>query len=83
MPNIYQAYMNPSYVVYGACTRGCDVDGYKVPQGPQKLLDNGDFGATWEHSPKVKAHYLKFSNVSVQMRYSSITPYYPLATSQF
>ncbi|CAL8990572.1 unnamed protein product [Prunus brigantina] len=30
--------------------RDCGVEGYKGPQGPQKLLDNGDFGlATWEH----------------------------------
>ncbi|PQQ01144.1 hypothetical protein Pyn_23122 [Prunus yedoensis var. nudiflora] len=42
--------MNPSHVVYGACTRDCGVEGYGGPQGPRKLLDNGDFGlATWEH----------------------------------
>ncbi|ONI29368.1 hypothetical protein PRUPE_1G195200 [Prunus persica] len=28
----------------------CGVEGYGGPQGPRKLLDNGDFGlATWEH----------------------------------
>ncbi|PQM33850.1 hypothetical protein Pyn_02646 [Prunus yedoensis var. nudiflora] len=42
--------MNPSHVVYGACTRDCGVESYGDPQGPRKLLDNGDFGlATWEH----------------------------------
>ncbi|CAL9017581.1 unnamed protein product [Prunus brigantina] len=30
--------------------RDCGVEGYGGPQGPQKLLDNGDFGlATLEH----------------------------------
>ncbi|PQQ14168.1 hypothetical protein Pyn_38774 [Prunus yedoensis var. nudiflora] len=37
------AHMNPSHVVHGACTRDCGVEGYGGPQGPQKLLDNGDF----------------------------------------
>ncbi|PQQ11158.1 hypothetical protein Pyn_38953 [Prunus yedoensis var. nudiflora] len=42
--------MNPSHVVYGTCTRDCGVEGYGGPQGPRKLLDNGDFGLTiWEH----------------------------------
>ncbi|KAI5338729.1 hypothetical protein L3X38_018001 [Prunus dulcis] len=42
--------MNPSYVVYGVCMRDCGVEGYGSPQGPRKLLDDGDFGlATWEH----------------------------------
>ncbi|CAL9010547.1 unnamed protein product [Prunus brigantina] len=50
MPITYQAHMNPSHVVYGACMRDCGVEGYEGPQGPWKLLDNGDFGlATWEH----------------------------------
>ncbi|CAL2227347.1 unnamed protein product [Prunus armeniaca] len=42
--------MNSSHMVYGACTRDCGVEGYGGPQGPRKLLDNGDLGlATWEH----------------------------------
>ncbi|CAL9024523.1 unnamed protein product [Prunus brigantina] len=42
--------MNLSHVVYGVCTRDCVVEGYGGPQGPRKVLDNGDFGlATWEH----------------------------------
>ncbi|PQM39701.1 hypothetical protein Pyn_10984 [Prunus yedoensis var. nudiflora] len=46
----YQAHMNPSYFVYEACTKDCGVEGYEGPQGPQKLLDNRDFGlVTWEH----------------------------------
>ncbi|PQP99802.1 hypothetical protein Pyn_19437 [Prunus yedoensis var. nudiflora] len=46
----YQAHMNPSHVVYGACMRDCGVEGYGGSQDPRKLLDNGDFGlATWEH----------------------------------
>ncbi|PQM43064.1 hypothetical protein Pyn_17126 [Prunus yedoensis var. nudiflora] len=46
----YQAHMNLSHVVYGTCTRDFGVEGYGGPQGPQKLLDNGDFGlATWEN----------------------------------
>ncbi|KAI5318295.1 hypothetical protein L3X38_038003 [Prunus dulcis] len=50
MPITYQAHINPSHVVYRTCMRDCDVEGYEGPQGPQKLLDNGDFGlATWEH----------------------------------
>ncbi|PQP98463.1 hypothetical protein Pyn_34850 [Prunus yedoensis var. nudiflora] len=50
MPITYQAHMNPTHVVYGACMRDCGVEGYRGPQGPRKLLDNGDFGlATWEH----------------------------------
>ncbi|PQQ16207.1 hypothetical protein Pyn_17043 [Prunus yedoensis var. nudiflora] len=61
----YQAHMNPSHVVYEVCMRDCGMEGYGGPQGPHKLLDNGDFGlATWEHqrSTKVQAHYLEFSN---------------------
>ncbi|PQQ16431.1 hypothetical protein Pyn_11063 [Prunus yedoensis var. nudiflora] len=73
MPITYQAHMNPSDVVYGACTRYCGVEGYRGPQGPRKLLDNGDFSlTTW--STKIQAHYLKFSNVGKQMRYFSSTP---------
>ncbi|PQQ11042.1 hypothetical protein Pyn_25541 [Prunus yedoensis var. nudiflora] len=46
----YQAHMNPSHVVYGACMRNCGVEGYEGSQGPRKLLDNGAFRlSTWEH----------------------------------
>ncbi|PQQ19818.1 hypothetical protein Pyn_28697 [Prunus yedoensis var. nudiflora] len=55
MPITYQALVNPSHVVYGAYTRDCGVEGYGGPQGPQKLLDNGDFGlATYLGAPKSK-----------------------------
>ncbi|PQQ14288.1 hypothetical protein Pyn_19598 [Prunus yedoensis var. nudiflora] len=58
----YQVHMNPSHVVYGACTRDCGVKGYGGPQGPRKLLDNGDFGlATWEHqNPSPLLRVLQF-----------------------
>ncbi|CAL8163951.1 unnamed protein product [Prunus armeniaca] len=50
MPITYQAHINPSHVAYGACMRDCGVEGYGGPQGPWKLLDNGDFGlVVWEH----------------------------------
>ncbi|PQQ13653.1 hypothetical protein Pyn_30800 [Prunus yedoensis var. nudiflora] len=50
----YQAHMNPSHVVDGACTRDCGVEGYEGPQGPWKLLDNRDFRlATWEHQSPI------------------------------
>ncbi|PQM33351.1 hypothetical protein Pyn_18713 [Prunus yedoensis var. nudiflora] len=57
----YQAHMNPSHVVYGACMRDCGVEGYGGPQGPQKLLDNRDFGlAIWEHqSPSLLLEVLQ------------------------
>ncbi|PQQ17076.1 hypothetical protein Pyn_14782 [Prunus yedoensis var. nudiflora] len=58
----YQAHMNPSHVVYRACTRDCGVESYGGLQGPQKLLDNGDFGlVTWEHqSPSPLLRVLQF-----------------------
>ncbi|PQQ11202.1 hypothetical protein Pyn_13973 [Prunus yedoensis var. nudiflora] len=58
----YQTHMNPSHVVYGACTRDCGVEGYGGPQGPQKLLDNGDFGlAAWVHqSPSPLLRVLQY-----------------------
>ncbi|CAL2256911.1 unnamed protein product [Prunus armeniaca] len=63
MPITYQAHMNPSHVVYGACMRDCGVEGYGGPQGPWKLLDNGDFGlATWEHQSWFQHVFLPIGN---------------------
>ncbi|KAL6283794.1 hypothetical protein ACE6H2_014723 [Prunus campanulata] len=44
--------------------RDCGVEGYGDPQGPRKLLDNGDFGlATWEHqSPSLLLRVLQCGN---------------------
>ncbi|CAL9019660.1 unnamed protein product [Prunus brigantina] len=46
--------------------RDCGVEGYGGPQGPRKLLDNGDFGlATWEHqSPSPLLRVLQCSNTT-------------------
>ncbi|CAL9019289.1 unnamed protein product [Prunus brigantina] len=48
--------------------RDCGVEGYEGPQGPRKLLDNGDFGlATWEHqspSPLLKTKGTNFSSAN-------------------
>ncbi|PQP91559.1 hypothetical protein Pyn_37289 [Prunus yedoensis var. nudiflora] len=67
--------MNPSHVVYKACTRDCGVEGYGDPQGPRKLLDNEDFGlATWEHqSPSLLLRVLQYEDLTDQV--SQFSPY--------
>ena len=91
MPITCQAHMNPSHVVHRACTRDCSVEGYGGPQGPRKLLDNGDFGLLG--STKIQAHsfssHMWVSKLDILQALPIIcwkqaffsTPYYPMEIS--
>ncbi|CAL8989684.1 unnamed protein product, partial [Prunus brigantina] len=63
--------------------RDCGVEGHRGPQGPQKLLDNGDFGlATWEHqSPSSLLRVLQSNTSSLGCCKHPSSHQPPLATT--